>query len=138
MFLLLYSLVSIYLRLGIGKTKINLREKLFVHLPFSTYLGWITIASIANVATTLVSLKWDAFGINLETWAILIVIIALIITLLVLITRKDVAYGLVIIWALLGIGIKQNAYPNIVLLVQISSVIVLIAIVVTSLIEKIR
>ncbi len=48
MFLLLVSLTSIYLRLGIGKSKVSKTEKLVVHLPFSVYLGWITIASIAN------------------------------------------------------------------------------------------
>ncbi len=50
MFLLLASLIAIYLRLGIGKSSAQLSEKLAVHLPFSVYLGWITIASIANVS----------------------------------------------------------------------------------------
>lgn len=48
MFLLLSTLILIYLRLGIGKNKATMREKLAVHLPFSVYLGWITIASIAS------------------------------------------------------------------------------------------
>ena len=138
MFMLLYSLISIYRRLDIGKTKIDFHEKLFVHVPFSTYMGWITIASIANVATTLVSLNWDGFGISSEIWAILIVIIALLITLLVLITRKDVAYGLVIVWALAGIWIGQSEYQNIVTLAQTSSIIVLITLAVTILNDKLR
>src|SRR3990170_5975525 len=87
MFLLLATLIAIYLRLNIGKSIVLLREKLAVHVPFSVYLGWITIASIANVATTLVSVNWDGFGISQETWALLIVIIALLITLLVIATR---------------------------------------------------
>ena len=127
MFLLLATLIAIYLRLNIGKSKVSLREKLAVHVPFSVYLGWITIASIANVAVTLVSVKWDGFGISQETWATLIIIIALLITLLVIATRKDVAYGLVIIWALVGIAVKQSGNQNIVMIAESGAIIVAIA-----------
>jgi hypothetical protein len=127
MFLLLATLIALYLRLNIGKSTASLREKLAVHLPFSVYLGWITIASIANVAATLVSVNWDGFGINPETWAALIIIIALLITLLVIAIRKDVAYGLVIIWALVGIAVKQSGNQNIVMITEISAIVVAIA-----------
>jgi len=123
MFLLLATLIAIYLRLNIGKSAVTLREKLTVHVPFSVYLGWITIASIANVSVTLVSAGWDGFGISQETWAALIIIIALLITLLVMTTRKDVAYGLVIIWALVGIAVKQRDNSNIVMIAETSAII---------------
>jgi len=127
MFLLLATLILIYLRLGIGKTKAPIQERLAVHLPFSVYLGWITIAAIANVAVTLVSLNWDGFGLSPEIWAALLITIALIITLLVLATRKDIAYALVVIWALVGIGVNQSGNQIVVLLTQISASIVVIA-----------
>ena len=138
MFLLLATLISIYVRLGIGKTMVSLRERLAVQLPFSVYLGWITVASIANVATTLVSIGWDGFGISPETWAILVVAVALIITMLVLITRRDAAYSLVIIWALVGISVKQSGNQTIVLLTEISAAIVAVALVATILVTKLR
>ena len=138
MFALLATLILIYMRLGIGKSKVTLRERIAVHLPFSVYLGWITVASIANVAVTSVSLGWDGFGINPETWAILVVAVALIITMLMLITRKDVAYALVIIWALVGIGVKQSGNQTIVLLTEISAVIVAVALIATILITQLR
>ena len=137
-FMLLATLIAIYLRLDIGKSKVELREKIAVHLPFSTYLGWITIASIANVATALVSINWNGLGINPETWASLIVIIALLLSLIVLATRKDVVYGLVIVWAFIGISVAQKANQNIVTLTQISAIIVFIALVVTIIINKLR
>jgi hypothetical protein len=127
MFLLLATLIAIYLRLNVGKLEVPLREKLAVHMPFSVYLGWITIASIANVSVTLVSVGWDGFGISQETWATLILIVALLITLLVIATRKDVAYGLVIIWALVGIAVKQSGYSNIVMIAEASAIITAIA-----------
>ena len=138
MFLLLATLIAIYLRLNIGKSIVSLREKLAVHVPFSVYLGWITIASIANVATTLVSVNWDGFGISQETWALLIVIIALLITLLVIATRKDVAYGFVVIWALLGIAVKQSGNQNIVTTTEISALVIVIALALSILISRLR
>jgi translocator protein len=138
MFLLLATLILIYLRLGIGKSPVTLREKLVFHVPFSVYLGWITIASIADVSVTLVSVNWDGFGISQETWAFLIVIVALLITLLVTATRKDVAYGLVVIWALLGIAVKQSGNQNIVTTTEISAVVVVIALAVSILISRLR
>jgi benzodiazapine receptor len=138
MFLLLATLIAIYLRLNIGKSAASLREKLAVHLPFSVYLGWITIASIANVAAFLVSENWDGFGINQETWATLIIIVALLITLLVIVTRRDVAYGLVIIWALLGIAVKQSGNQNIVVIAEISAIIIAVALVAAILVTRLR
>jgi hypothetical protein len=138
MFLLLVTLIAIYLRLNIGKSTVPLREKLAVHLPFSVYLGWITIASIANVAVMLVSVGWDGFGISQETWATLIIIIALIITLLVIAMRRDVAYGLVIIWALSGIAVKQGENQTIVTLIEVSAGIILIAFVLSVIASRLK
>ena len=138
MFMLLASLIAIYLRLNIGKSKVSLREKLAIHMPFSVYLGWITIASIADVAVTLVSVGWDSFGVNQETWATLIIIIALLITLLVTVTRKDIAYGLVIIWALVGIAMKQSGSQNVVIIAETSAIIVTIALATSLLLTRLR
>lgn len=129
MFLLLATLISIYLRLNIGSSTASLREKLAVHTPFSVYLGWITIASIANVTVALVSINWNGSGISPETWATLIIIVALLITILVIATRKDMAYGLVIIWALVGIAMKQSGNQNIVTIAETSAIIVAVALV---------
>ena len=137
-FLLLATLILIYLRLNIGKSAVSLREKLAVHVPFSIYLGWITIASIANVSVFLVSENWDGFGIGAETWATLIIVVALILTVLVLATRKDIAYSLVIIWALVGIAVKQSGNQNIVTLTEASAIIVLIALAATILLIKLK
>ena len=135
---MLATLISIYVRLGVGKSKVGLDDRLAVHLPFSVYLGWITVASIANVATTLVSLNWNGAGISAEIWAILVVAVALVITALMLITRKDIAYSLVIIWALVGIAIKQSGNQTIVMLTEISAIIVAVILIATIIIAKAR
>jgi len=101
-------------------------------------LGWITVAPIANVAAALVSINWDGFGLSDVTWAVLVIVVALIITLLVAFTRRDVAYGLVIIWALAGIAVKQSETQNIVTTAEISAVIVAVALVFAILISRLR
>ena len=126
-FALLATLSAIYLRLGIGKSNVPLTQKLCVHLPFSVYLGWITVASIANVAAALVSVGWNGFGLSAETWAIIAMSIALIVTLIVIVARRDLAYSLVIVWALAGIAVKQNTYPTIATVAEIAIAVILVA-----------
>ena len=138
MFLILSTLIAIYLRLNIGKSIVSLREKFAVHLPFQVYLGWITIASIANVSVTLVSMGWDGFGISQETWATLIVVVALLITLLVITTRNDIAYGLVTMWAFVGIAVEQIGNQNIVTLTEISAIIIAIVLAASTLLTRLR
>jgi translocator protein len=135
---LLLTLIAIYVRLGVGKTKVGLGERLAIHLPFSVYLGWITVASIADVAATLVFYNWDGFGMSPESWAIVVVAVAVLITLLMLATRKDVAYSLVIIWALVGIGINHSANNAVAMLTQISAAVVAVAMVITVSVVLIR
>jgi hypothetical protein len=129
MFVLLISLILIYLRLKIGKSGASTKEKFCAHVPFSVYLGWITVASIANVAAAAVSLDLDGLGLGEVTWTVLVIIIALIITLGVIVTRKDIAYSLVLVWALVGIVVKQSAYQSIVLTAGVSAVVILMVLV---------
>lgn len=138
MFVLLATLILIYLRLGIGRSTVTMHERLAVQVPFSVYLGWITIASIANAAVTLVSIKWDGFGVSTEAWVTPIIIVALLITILVAATRKDVTYALIIIWALLGIASKQSGNQTIVTLTEISAAIVLVALAATILLTNLQ
>ncbi len=85
------------------------RDRLFVRLPFSVYFGWITVATIANVTTWLVSLGWDGFGIAESTWTVIILVVGALIGLATVLRDRDVAYGLVFVWAYFGIWFKHNA-----------------------------
>lgn len=138
MFALLATLIAVYLRLGIGKSEVSWKERVSVHLPFSVYLGWITIASIANVASALVSIEWNGFGVANDTWAVLVIAAALLATLAVIATRKDAAYSLVIVWALVGIAVNQSAYQNIVMAAEVSAIIILVALAVVFLVSKLK
>ena len=109
MLVLFFSLLAIYLKLGIGLSITTLKEKLAVHVTISIYLGWITVATIANVSAVLVTQNVGELLLGQTTWTILVIAVATLISALILIRRKDIAYNLVIIWALLGIAIKRSS-----------------------------
>ena len=109
MLILLATLIITYLRLGVGRSPASRAEKLAAHLPFSIYLGWITVATVANVTSLLEGLAWDGFGIAPEIWMGIVLTAVLGIALLMNFTRRDVAYAAVILWALAGISVKHAA-----------------------------
>jgi hypothetical protein len=111
MIILLASLIVIYLRLNIGRAQVSPGMRWFVHLPFSIYLGWITVATIANVTTLLAYWDWGGWGISPEAWAAIMLAIATVVGGLVSFTRGDIAYAAVLIWAIVGIGVKHSDTP---------------------------
>lgn len=85
------------------------------HLPtgiikaaFGVYLGWICIATIANVTALLVNYSWNGFGVSQEVWTIIMILIGAIIAVLALYRLNNPFIGLVVIWALAGIIIKRS------------------------------
>lgn len=92
-----------------SREQLSSKEKLFIRLPFSVYFGWITVATIANATTLLVYLGWKGFGITESIWTVLVIIIGMLIGSVSLFKNKDIAYGLVLVWAYLGIYIKHSS-----------------------------
>jgi len=131
MFALLATLIWIYLRLDIGRAAVSLKEMVLVHMPFSVYLGWISIATIANVSVALTAAGWDGWGIEPSTWAVVIICVALLLSLIMLAARKDVAFSFVVVWALVGILEKQSEHQTIVFASEIGIVLLLVAVGVT-------
>jgi len=135
MLLLLVSLLMIYLRLNIGLSKVSLKEKLAVHVTISIYLGWISVATVANVTAVLVNAGVGELFLGQVTWTIIVIAVVALITLLMLLRQKDIAYSLVIIWALLGIVIKRLS-PDPIYGVQTNIAAIAIAIIAIAMIAK--
>ena len=106
MIVLLVSLLAIYLELK--KVQLSTAEKYAVRLPFSIYLGWITVATVANVTQVLYFLNWGGWGIAPEAWAAIMVGVAAILGGLMLLQEMDIAYVLVLIWSFVGIAVKHG------------------------------
>lgn len=111
MLTLLLLLIAIYLRLQIGKVQVASIEWWCVDTPFSVYLGWITVATIANITSLLNYLQWNGWGISPEAWTIIMLAAGVVIASAISLTRSDIAYVLVIIWAFAGIAIKHAGVP---------------------------
>jgi hypothetical protein len=91
--------------------KFDLHEKIFILTPFSVYFGWITVATVANITTFLVSIRWYGFGIAEQNWTVIILVVAAIIGILRILRDQNIIYGLVFIWAYIGIFVKHVS-PN--------------------------
>lgn len=111
MLILLLSLIAIYLRLDVGRVQVSRGEKWCVHIPFSVYLGWISVATIANASQLLYYLGWNGWGIPPEIWAVIMLAAGVVISAAMSLTRADIAYSLVLIWAYVGIAVEQARAP---------------------------
>lgn len=105
-------IASILVLLGLIVTtlrdhSLTAREHWLVRVPFSVYFGWITVATVANITVWLVSIGWDGFGIADQMWAVIIVAVAAIIGTVTMLRNRDIAYGVVLLWAFTGILIKH-------------------------------
>jgi len=110
MLLMLVILISlIVINRTLDRKQLTGIEKVVVRLPFRLYFGWITIATVANATALLVSVGWDRFGFPEQAWTVLILLVAMAIGTVTMMTRKDIAYGLVLIWAYVGILIKHTS-----------------------------
>ena len=107
MLLILISLIKVYLRLEHVKDKSTKADRWLVYPSFSIYLGWITVATIANVTTVLVHWGWDGGIVGEVNWTITLMLVAISMGIYFAIFRNNIPYTLVIIWALYGIYIKR-------------------------------
>ena len=105
---LLRSLVHLNNKMGTGFSKINATEKWLIHAPFGIYLGWISVATIANITAILVGIQWNGWGISAGNWAIIMVLAGFLIAAIMVTLRNNVFYGLAVTWALYGIMLKRG------------------------------
>ena len=113
MLIILISLIMIYVRMGTERQDIPSAERWFVQLTFSIYLGWISVATVANIAGTLNTVNWGGFGISPQIWTYTMLAVATTLAGLMAYTRQDIAYMLVLVWAFIGIGVEQANTPQV-------------------------
>lgn len=104
----LATLVRAYLALQPYRHDLQGARQVFLYQFFVVYLGWISVATIANITAWLVSLSWNGFGIPPATYSIALILTAVALGAFFTLGRRDAAYGLVIAWALFGIQASQG------------------------------
>jgi hypothetical protein len=99
----LVTLIIIHHKLRIHNAHATLLNKIFTQFPLSIYFAWICIATIANTAIYLTSIGWNGWGISAVNWSITLIAISVMLAVWVINRKRNVFFGLVIIWALYGI-----------------------------------
>jgi len=128
-FILLLSLIMLTLRLRMEIWDAPLRTIVFVWWPLCIYLGWIVVASVANVAGYLVSLEWQGGFLSPPAWTVVLIILAMVIYLLLVFVRNMREAALVGVWAFIAIAVRQwSVYDEIVFAALLAGGILLIVI----------
>lgn len=103
--------ISVLVMIGLLLTLIRLYQTLQKNedrLPFSVYLGWISVATIANISYYLTYIGWDGFGISATVWTVLLMIVGTLLAIYFMKSQDDWVYPLVFVWAFIGIGVKNQ------------------------------
>jgi hypothetical protein len=118
------SLLAIYLRLGVGKRTVSKAEKWLVHTPFSIYLGWLSVATIANTSVFLYDLGWNGTSLGAQLATMLVILVGGALGVAMTLRRREIAYPLVIVWAFIGIVVNQMGTPLVVWTAGLSAAVV--------------
>jgi translocator protein len=111
MLVLLASLIGGYLRLNIGRSAFNRIENWTIAIPYSLYLGWISVATIANATAVLSSLGFQGGGLSPLTWTLILLVVGVLLAGLMAFTRSDIPFMLVLAWAFAGISVRWLDLP---------------------------
>jgi hypothetical protein len=131
MLLFLITLIQLFLKSNTIARDLTLSQRFILQTPFIVYLGWISVATIANTTALLVAYKWTALNIAPVYWSASMILIALLLAVLMLKKFKAVPFALVVAWALWGIIASQGSvYPLIqsITTVSVACLFVMIAI----------
>jgi len=79
-----------------------------IKAAFGIYLGWICIATIANITALLVDTGWNGSGVPEATWAIIMIMAGALIVSVTLFRLNNPFIGFSVIWAFIGIAIKRQ------------------------------
>ena len=135
MLVLLGSLIVIYINLR-RTTALSFGERLCVDMPFSLYLGWITTATLANLAAWFYDVKEYPFNLPMDDWAIITVVVATAIYTAVGVRTRDAIYTAVFAWASLGIVLQTLPTTQAVRLAAAAGCAVAVLVTLTSAVQR--
>ncbi|MDG0793265.1 tryptophan-rich sensory protein [Cohnella ginsengisoli] len=112
---LLLTLIALYLSSRPAARAAGDRSGFFlIALPFSIYLGWVTVATIVNISVALRAGGWDGWGVPDRTWAVALFVVAAALSAVAAFKDRDPWFPLTVAWALIAIGVKQQSASQLV------------------------
>lgn len=109
MLVILAALIHSERQLERGDRSYRSLSQWWVDFPISLYLGWISVATIVNVATALTAIGWRGGGIAPEIWTVLTIAMAAGLGALMCGKGQNFAFTGAIIWALVAIAVRQSS-----------------------------
>ena len=120
-----------YFRLQVGNPDLPAVER-WLHIPLQIYVGWLSVATVANIAAVLSAMGWNGWGISPVTWTLTMLAVAVGLAWLVgRLVGEDNIYRAVFVWAFVALFVRQQAYPLVAWSGLIAAAVVLAMIVVT-------
>ena len=136
MIFFLITLILLYNRISEFKYKLSPFMRFWVYHTFIVYLGWISVATIANATALFVGIGWQGNPLEPQSWSMLMIIIALLLGVFLVGAKKEPSYGYVLSWAFFGIYASQMDQSRTVGITAGLSVSILLAITFTILIKS--
>jgi hypothetical protein len=103
MFGILWGLIQCYLSFHSPRKNARPLTTNWVPAVFSVYLGWISVATIVNVAATLYLWGWNGTPLSSDIWTVLLVAASVVLALILYTIYADRVYSSVVIWSITGI-----------------------------------
>jgi hypothetical protein len=111
MLVLLGSLIAVYLGLRSGGPRSSSGELWMVWIPFSIYLGWVSVATIANASAVFDYWGWQGAPLSPEVWTVIMLAVGSVLGLLMVLREGETAFPLVLVWAFSGIAVRFPEVP---------------------------
>ncbi len=125
MLVILYSLIQIILNLNMQRQAVSIETKRYAWLPISLYSGWITVATVANIAAFLTKIGWFKPLAIQEILVGIVLFVCLTIYMLVLLRRNMTVFALVGVWAFIAIAVRHKQDNALVFWMAIACAVVL-------------
>jgi len=113
MLVILATLILIYRELIPSIDTAPFVEHLVLYMPFSLYVGWISLATIANASALQTGNGWDSVWLTAVQWTLVKLAIAGAVGATMILRHRDVPFALVVAWAAYGISVMQSATPEV-------------------------
>lgn len=121
LFLSLIIMIALLVITTLINLKLDEEKRPFLKITFGIYLGWLEIATIANVTALLVASGWAGFGIDAVTWAIILIASGIVISCVTMIRLNNPVIAAPVVWAFFGIILKQgDLQPDVTLAAKIA------------------
>lgn len=126
MLVVLASLIVIFWRLRQMPTS-TWGEFFVIDGVFALYFGWISTATLVNLATLFYDLSWYPFALSMDEWALVTVVAATAIYVWMGAVTRSIVYCGVFVWAATGVYLGEAAITQPVRLAAVSGVVAVLA-----------